>query len=149
MISDVTREPDFLPALLEQYGGEIPDHLKHMVVVPVLDGQGRTMAVIRAMNKQTHPTTTTTTTTTTLPSFPAKNGFTDADVRILKNLASHISVNLQGFFRDQGKEEMRLRDTIRLLKQHGSEGIVDPLSTHRRGRIYNRPMLFPSNDGGD
>ena len=147
VISDLTREPDFLPALQEQYGGDIPDHLKHMVVVPVLDGQGRTLAVIRALNKVSPPKSTTTTSLT-------KNGFTDADVRILKNLASHISVNLQGFFRDQGKEEMRLRDTIRLLKQHGSGGggggLDDP-STHKSSSsgIHSRPLLFPSSNDSD
>jgi hypothetical protein len=52
VISDLKKEPDFLPAIREQYGGEIPDELKHMLVVPVLDGQGRTIAVIRALNKK-------------------------------------------------------------------------------------------------
>ena len=156
VISDLTREPDFLPALQEQYGGDIPDHLKHMVVVPVLDGQGRTLAVIRALNKVSPPKSTNTTSTLSSSSSAfsvTKNGFTDADVRILKNLASHISVNLQGFFRDQGKEEMRLRDTIRLLKQHGSGGVggMDDPSTHKSSSsgIHSRPLLFPSSNDSD
>lgn len=127
VISDLRKEPDFLPAIKEQYG-EIPDHLKHMLVVPVLDGQGRAIAVIRALNKK---------------ASSGKNGFTDADVQILKNLASHISVSLQSVFRDEDKEEMRLRDTIRLLKQHGLEGIEDK-SLRRPGSLRTRPSLFPS-----
>jgi GAF domain-containing protein len=130
VISDLKKEPDFLPAIREQYGGEIPDQLKHMLVVPVLDGQGRTIAVIRALNKK---------------ASSGKNGFTDTDVQILKNLASHITVSLQSFFRDEDKEEMRLRDTIRLLKQHGLDGMETP--TPRNIGIRSRPSLFPANQG--
>ncbi len=66
-------------------------------------------------------------------------------MQILKNLASHITVSLQGFFRDEDKEEMRLRDTIRLLKQHGLDG-METLTPRNIG-IRSRPSLFPANQG--
>lgn len=131
-IHDVRKEPDYLPDRYEE-DGSIPLFLKHMVVVPVLDGQGRTIAVIRALNKKAHGT---------VGSPTGHQGFTDADVQILKSLASHISVSLQSVFRDEEHEEMRLRDTIRILKEHGLEGMNDPNVKKVHGP--RRPTLFPT-----
>ena len=45
------------------------------------------------------------------------DGFSDVDVEMLSSLASHVSVSLQSIYRDSEEdEEMRLRDTIRILK---------------------------------
>jgi tRNA-specific adenosine deaminase 1 len=131
-IHDVRKEPDYLPDHYEE-DGSIPLFLKHMVVVPVLDGQGRTIAVIRALNKKA--------TSAHVSGPTGHQGFTDSDVQILKSLASHISVSLQSVFRDEENEEMRLRDTIRILKEHGLEGMNDP-NVKKVGP--RRPTLFPS-----
>lgn len=167
-IVDVRREPDFLPDLYE-YDGSIPENLKHMIVVPVLDGRGQAIGVIRALNKQPQRSrgVTTNAKQTSLEAavlaakegndpeaaaavmqvgggamVVAPGGFTDADVQILKSLASHISVSLQSVFRDEEHEEMRLRDTIRILKEHGLEGIADPEVQKVTGK--RRPSLFPA-----
>lgn len=141
-IQNVHQEPDFLPDYYEA-DGSIPSHLKSMVVVPVLDSQGQAIGVLRALNKLSSEASSA--------SGGGGSGFRESDVQILKSLASHISVSLQGVFRDEHDEEMRLRDTIRILKEHGLEGIVDdsrspyggdsPSTVGQRGR---RPSLFPS-----
>jgi hypothetical protein len=108
-IRDVSKEPDFAPEVrIGDMARPVAD-LKHMVVVPVLDHQGRAIAVIRAMNK--------------VQGEDSSKGFTDMDVQILKALASHISVSLNSVYQDQGDEEVRLRDTIRILKEQGIQGI--------------------------
>lgn len=108
-IRDVSEEPDFLPVVRTEDEARPLAELKHMVVVPVLDHQGRAIAVIRAMNK--------------VQGENSGKGFTDIDVQMLKALASHISVSLNSVYQDQGDEEVRLRDTIRILKEQGIEGI--------------------------
>lgn len=160
-IPDVRKEPDYLPDLYEN-DGSVPQYLKHMVVVPVLDAQGQTIAVIRALNKipdkkrirqlaeeaddeqgtmaaAARGMLARATTRRIAPVAPPE-GFTDADVQILKSLASHVSVSLQRLFRDEESDEMRLRDTIRILKEHGLEGIVDD---SKRKAVDRRPALFP------
>jgi GAF domain-containing protein len=154
-IPNVQEEPDFLPELHE-YDGSGPKSLKHMVVVPVLDGQGRTIAVIRALNKIPEEATRNNSSRPAEPGTmahargvlvraasrrivqPTPEGFTDADVQILKSLASHVSVSLQRLFQDEENEEMRLRDTIRILKEQGLEGIGDDSA-----KKTTRPSLFP------
>jgi GAF domain-containing protein len=108
-IRDVSEEPDFAPEVWREDKARPLAELKHMVVVPVLDHQGRAIAVIRAMNK--------------VQGENSGKGFTDTDVQILKALASHISVSLNSVYNDQGDEEVRLRDTIRVLKEQGIQGI--------------------------
>ena len=54
----------------------------------------------------------------------AEKGFTDKDVEILKALASHISVSLTSVYQDQDDEEVRLRDTIRILKEQGIDKVI-------------------------
>jgi hypothetical protein len=116
-INDVKSEPDFYPLSREH-----ADHMRQMLVVPVLDRQGRAIAVIRAMNKVEGGGET-------------GGGFTDQDVLILKSLASHISVSLQSMYKEEEKDEdARLRDTIRILKEHGIDGLQ---------RARRRESLFP------
>eukprot|EP00980_Cylindrotheca_fusiformis_P001095 scaffold305_cov110-Cylindrotheca_fusiformis.AAC.13 len=119
-IQDVSQEPDFSPAIRSEDVERPIDELKHMLVVPVFDHEGRAIAVIRAMNK--------------VDEDGSGKGFTDMDVQILKALASHISVSLNSIYQDQDDEEVRLRDTIRILKEQGLDGIEKPVP---------RSMLFP------
>ena len=104
-IHDVKKEPDFSPIVKSEDGEALPlENLKQMIVVPVLDVQGRPIAVIRALNKGGNDK-------------EKKEGFTDKDVEILKSLASHISVSLSVVYQEQDDEEVRLRDTIRILRK--------------------------------
>jgi GAF domain-containing protein len=110
-VDDVHSEPDFSP--------DDEEHsVQQMVVVPVLDARGRAIGVIRATNK--------------------KGGFTNQDVQILTSLAGHISVSLQSVYLDQAEDEVRLRDTIRILKEHGIQGIAAGAETNA-----TQKSLFP------
>ena len=119
-IHDVHSEADFSPRELNK-GPEARENTRDLVVVPVLDGQGRPIAAIRAMNKT------------------SRTHFTEQDVLILTSLASHISVSLQTIYQNQDEDEVRLRDTIRILKEHGIKGIEE--KKHAKG-----PRLFPVDD---
>lgn len=103
-IYDVTAEPDY---------EKVDETVKNMACVPVLDAQGRAIAVLQATNKE--------------------HGFSDTDVQILKALASHISVALQRLGTD---EEVGLKDTIQMLKDYGLSGIEGQAQSKRR-------LLFP------
>jgi GAF domain-containing protein len=145
-IENVHAEPDFI----NEPGPGKPQNVRHMVVVPVLDANGNAIAVIQGMNKLRKPqketslfsklvsgrdleeqqqqqeAAATATTTSSSTSSSSNKGFTDHDVQILMALASHISVGLQqSMYRDPDEEaEVRLRDTIRILKEHGLAGIT-------------------------
>ncbi|KAG7349109.1 GAF sensor-containing diguanylate cyclase [Nitzschia inconspicua] len=156
-IADVTDEPDFFP--YSSANTTIPNNgsataktssdastkqsrngFRTLVVVPILDGRGRAIGVLEALNKisdETH-------------ADEGDDSFTDQDVEILKSLASHISVSLQVFYQDNEDGESRLRDTIRIFKEMGIQGITDSIGTGMEaggdgtsgdGRI---PTLFPS-----
>eukprot|EP00526_Cylindrotheca_closterium_P012657 CAMPEP_0113661362 /NCGR_PEP_ID=MMETSP0017_2-20120614/33387_1 /TAXON_ID=2856 /ORGANISM="Cylindrotheca closterium" /LENGTH=445 /DNA_ID=CAMNT_0000576047 /DNA_START=186 /DNA_END=1526 /DNA_ORIENTATION=+ /assembly_acc=CAM_ASM_000147 len=116
-IRDVSEEPDFFPEVRSEDMERPLDELKHMVVVPVLDYQGRAIGVIRAMNKVASSSGVV----GAAGSSP-EDGFTSIDVQTLKALASHISVSLNSVYQDQDDEEVRLRDTIRILKEQGIQG---------------------------
>jgi GAF domain-containing protein len=143
-IYDVHSEPNFVADGKKTF--QYPATVKSMVVVPVLDAQGRTIAVIQAMNKHLRGAaggaketlsrdSSTSTTTTKL------QGFTNQDVQILVTLASHISVSLQSFYVDaDADEEMRLRDTIRILKEHGLAGIA-PTQEDESSKRQQRQLL--------
>ncbi|KAL3934685.1 MAG: hypothetical protein SGARI_003279 [Bacillariaceae sp.] len=130
-ISNVSEEPDFSPftsavattaseanTAAKTSGTQNRDGFRNMVVVPILDGRGRSIGVLEAINK--------------IPKEDDDNpvdgdddhddGFTDQDVEILKSLASHVSVSLQVFYQDTEEAEMRLRDTIRIFKEMGIQG---------------------------
>ncbi|CAJ1938012.1 unnamed protein product [Cylindrotheca closterium] len=112
-IRDVSEEPDFFPEVRSEDVARPLDELRHMVVVPVLDYQGRSIGVIRAMNKIA---------SSSVGAGPPGDGFTSIDVQALKALASHISVSLNSVYQDQDDEEVRLRDSIRILKEQGIQG---------------------------
>lgn len=121
---DVRNEPDFAAEAGKQNESLPQDQqIRNMVCVPVLDSQGRAIAVIQATNKTlkrkgTHPFS------------KSQGGFTENDVQILKALASHITVSLQRMNHDEG---MRLKDTITMLKE---QGFVETAGE-------NRVQLFP------
>ncbi|KAL3927735.1 MAG: hypothetical protein SGBAC_012960 [Bacillariaceae sp.] len=121
-IRDVSEEPDFFPEVRSEDVARPLDELRHMVVVPVLDYQGRVIGVIRAMNKVA---------SSSVGAGPPEEGFTSIDVQALKALASHISVSLNSVYQDQDDEEVRLRDTIRILKEQGiqrqQQGVLNKL----------------------
>ena len=132
-IYDVHTEPDFIPDGSGTVGRQLPSHLKHMVVVPVLDAQGRAIAVIQAMNKSTKGSADQADDT----SYDVLDGFTDQDVQILMALASHVSVSLQSIFQNsEEEEELRLRDTIQTLKQNGLSGIEKTKGTSRLRKLF-------------
>jgi len=112
-IHDVSKEPDFLPEVRTEDVERPVEELKHMLVVPVLDIQGRPVAVIRALNKVANSCGR---------GGPVDDGFTATDVQTLVALASHISVSLNSVYQDEDDEEIRLRDTIRILKEQGIQG---------------------------
>lgn len=189
-ISNVNREPDFSPPPLDAEGTTIstgdgslsvgghhsssssprkiprPEY-RNMVVVPILDSQGRAMAVIEARNKVgDKPSKTPSSETSTGREKPSTNislvqsSFTDQDVEILKSLASHISVKLQLTYQvaEEGDDRGSLKDTIRIMKELGIHEDADiPLTDQhrrffsqpyrRRGTRWadNGPSLFPSN----
>jgi len=141
-IYDVRSEPDYTPEIdgHDSNDGLSQAHqIRNMLCVPVLDGSGRAIAVIQAINKvgrgrgdpdeevdQGNPT-------------KPERSFTPSDEQILKALASHISVSLQRMYESNGEEaEMRLTDTIRMLKEYGLAGIKEEGSS----RIRRKP-LFP------
>jgi len=103
-------EPDFYPLSIETANGNVdPKCFRDLAVVPILDGKGRVIAVLEALNKEGESVCRDT-----------DGGFTDQDVEILMSLASHVSVSLQRIYQDGEEEEKefgRLRDTIRILKE--------------------------------
>jgi putative methionine-R-sulfoxide reductase with GAF domain/uncharacterized membrane-anchored protein YhcB (DUF1043 family) len=137
-IYDVRTEPEFA----SEIGGHDsndrlnPDlQIRNMVCVPVLDGHGRAIAVIQAINKVGKGRADT-----EEESALAQRSFTNSDVQILKALASHISVSLQRMYEagDGENAELRLKDTIRMLKDYGLAGITEEQHAFKRRR-----PLFP------
>ena len=116
--------------------------MRNLIVVPVLDGQGRAIGAIRAMNKQGKSSTT-----------KDNRKFHAEDVQILKSLASHISVSLSSVYHDEDEYEVRLRDTIRILKEqgiHGMEGADATIAGYKRrnrnAQASSSSSLFPEDD---
>lgn len=136
-IYDVRTEPEFTPESgghdsNEQLSPEM--QIRNMVCVPVLGAHGRAIAVIQSINKVSKGS---------IPQderfsvTAQEGGFTNGDVQVLKALASHISVALQRMYDEAGDEgDMRLKDTIRMLKDYGLQGITDRSNE-------KRSMLFP------
>ncbi|GKY91592.1 hypothetical protein MPSEU_000131700 [Mayamaea pseudoterrestris] len=111
---DVRNEPDFAAEAGKQNESLPHDQqIRNMVCVPVLDSQGRAIAVIQAINKTDKRKGNL---DAVDPISKTQGGFTNNDVQILKALASHITVSLQRMNHDEG---MRLRDTITMLKEQG------------------------------
>ena len=121
-IDHVREEPD--------WDMETAKDAETMICVPVLDGNGKTIAVLQAINKVGKGQTTER--DEPQPQQPwmvnEKNkprAFSQQDVQILKALASHVGVSLQHLYDTAGEEEneLRLKDTIQVLKQYGLEGL--------------------------
>jgi tRNA-specific adenosine deaminase 1 len=118
-IDHVREEPD--------WDIETAKDAETMICVPVLDGNGKTIAVLQAINKvgkgqagdeeQQQPWM--------VDERNRPRPFSQQDVQILKSLASHIGVSLQQLYDTAGEEEneLRLKDTIQVLKQYGLEGL--------------------------
>jgi hypothetical protein len=109
-------EPDFYPLSIETAVGDSKcldrERFRDGVVVPILDGKGRVIAVLEAINKERHHSGNN--------GDGSDGGFTNQDVDILMSLASHVSVSLQTIYQDGGEEneeDFGLRDTIRILKE--------------------------------
>jgi len=126
---DVRSEPDYVPELYD-----VSADIRSMVCVPVMDANGRAIAVLQAINKQLPPGQQPPR-QEQLPGTEARIGFTQSDVQVLKALASHIGVALQRMYGEQAdNEEMRLKDTITMLREYGLEGIDG---------VGRRKLLFP------
>jgi tRNA-specific adenosine deaminase 1 len=119
-------EPDFYPLSIETTATTVgsdsnrPDRerFRDGVVVPILDGKGRVIAVLEAINKERRQQHSG----DNKSNYNGDDGgFTDQDVEILMSLASHVSVSLQKIYQDGGEknedDEFGLRDTIRILKE--------------------------------
>jgi GAF domain-containing protein len=137
-IHDVDSEPDFSHEMTGQEG-----RVKHMAVAPVLDSNGKTIAVIRAFNKVAEGSLVGGTNATKAgdKSKGLRRGFTNNDMQVLKALASHISVSLQIMYQEKGEEDaaVGIKDTIRILKEHGLAGIADD----KTPTFNRRRPLFP------
>lgn len=140
-IHDVDNEPDYS----HEMTGE-SQRIRNMICVPVLDSEGRTIAVIRAFNKMDEGSVALQGSSSAKK--PGDNldiqrrGFTNNDVQVLKALASHISVSLQYLYQEKEEENaaVGVKDTIRILKEHGLAGITD----EKPSAIKRRPPLFPN-----
>jgi hypothetical protein len=138
-IPDVSQEPDFSSEMAVDITlDNSKSKIRNMVCVPVLDAQGRAIAVIRAVNKVGKGRGNPDDRGHVQRSYTSQS-FTNDDVQILKALAGHISVSLQRVYEGGGeKEELRLKDTIRILKEYGLEGIAADMGPARR-----RPLFPP------
>jgi len=122
-VDDVQQEPD--------YDEKLTPNASTMLCVPVvLDGSGKSIGVLQAVNKSSGAAT-------------GENKFTDQDVQIFKALASHISVSLHRLYKaDDEEEEIRLRDTIQVMRDYDVSGLVntgnkDTSLLNRRVALFN------------
>mmetsp|Transcript_35511 Transcript_35511/g.50358 ORF Transcript_35511/g.50358 Transcript_35511/m.50358 type:complete len:133 (-) Transcript_35511:48-446(-) len=129
-----------------------------MVCVPVFDSQGRVIAILQGVNKyarglarrDSHFVLNTDTDTDTdededaadddangkkkkkkkpSPSSSLSSpGFSKTDVSVLTVLASHIGVSLQNMMYSEQDVELELKDTIKILEEHGLAGLPTPKS---------------------
>ena len=121
---DLMDEDDFYPLSLETAGSDYEEEIdreryRDCAVVPILDGRGRVIAVLEALNKERPRERYDDDRETSDDDFDAIGGFTDKDVEILVSLASHVSVSLQRVYQigEEDEEDFSLRDTIRILKE--------------------------------
>ena len=130
-IENALSEPDYIKEEIEAVG----DGGKSMLCVPILDGDGRTIAVIQSLGKFSKGTAYD-----KVDDGASVNVFSNSDVQTLKALASHISVSLQHMYEVEEEEESkRLQDAIRIMKESGiTKGSED------QKRISTR-QLFPEN----
>ena len=134
-VKDVDSEPDFCQEMTGQ-----TQKVKNLVCVPVLDSEGRAIAVIRAFNKVDEGSLRSSTKKPGDSKEIQRRGFTNNDVQVLKALASHISVSLQYMYQEREADAaMGVKETIRILKEHGLAGIAEEKVTSYK----RRQPLFP------
>lgn len=110
-IENALSEPDFIKEEIEGAG----EGGKSMVCVPVLDGEGKTIAVIQGVGKLGKGTAYD-----APAGSPSTKGFSRDDVQVLKALASHLSISLQQLHQSEEEEEsMRLQNAIRIIRESG------------------------------
>ena len=88
-------EPDFFPLSIEttRDGRDVEcdrEHFRDCVIVPILNGRGKVIAVLEALNKTLQPHDGSNASQST---DEMSAGFTEQDVEILMSLASHVSVS--------------------------------------------------------
>jgi GAF domain-containing protein len=156
-IADVSLEPDYVPEYAAEPETSHPKKLhttQSMLCIPVMDSAGRPIAVIQAINKvgrgrddEEDASPLAGDGSSSLEEGP--RSFTENDVQILKAVASHVSVSLQRMYEQAGGEEaeMRLKDTIQMLKKYGLSGLDEEHSIppSSRSKLSRRP-LFPDDD---
>lgn len=156
-IPDVSLEPDFVPeyaAEPETSHSKKTHTTQSMLCIPVMDSAGRPIAVIQAINKvgKGRDDEDDASSVALHGSSSLEEGtrsFTENDVQILKAVASHVSVSLQRMYEQAGGEEaeMRLKDTIQMLKKYGLAGLDEEHSIppSSRPKLSRRP-LFPEDE---
>lgn len=154
-IADVATEPDFVPDIgyvVEPSSASNANSApvtRSMLCIPVMDSAGRPIAVIQAINKVGKGREDDEHILGSLANEPRT--FTENDVQILKALASHISVSLQRMYEQAGGDEaeMRLKDTIHMLKKYGLAGLDDehqqPYRSTGKSKTVRQP-LFPDDE---
>lgn len=128
VIYDVREEPDFNPSY---DSGTFKT--KSMCCVPVKDVEGRVVGVVQAINKvaQRSPTRGGGPGNPGKRHTRVKKGFTMDDLGILQQISNHAAVFMQGM--DEGMEELRFRDTLKLLNKGEGTGKKErkrPLHMH-------------------
>ena len=145
-IDNVQEEPDYHPSEFHHQESD-KEVARSMLCVPVLNAEGNTIAVLQAINKIGKGLGDSDNNFKRKKLWEKENdlAFTNQDVQILKALASHIGVALQRLFESE-EDEMRVRDTISMLKEYGLAGLGDenasggfPLTRNNK----RRPRLFP------
>ncbi|GMI35151.1 hypothetical protein TrCOL_g4742 [Triparma columacea] len=124
VIYSVKDEPDFNPSY-----DSASFKTKSMCCVPIKDVEGRVVGVVQAINKL--PNRRSTNGGGGGGGVRVKKGFTTGDLGILQQLGNHAAVFMQGM--DEGMEELRFRDTIKLLKRGEGQGVKErkrPLHMH-------------------
>ena len=123
-IYDCRSEPDWTNTF---DGGDSNFVTKHMLCVPVMNSDGKVIAVVQAINKldsgtaniQERPSKIVQRRESRIKrvgsTSHAKGGFSHIDLKVLQSLCSHIAVALERL--DSPEEEGHdLKETIRLLK---------------------------------
>lgn len=132
-VYDARTEPDFDI----HCHGEIPsEKIKNILCVPVFDAHGDVIAVIQAVNKIAEGSATGT--QGKGPLSRKGRGFTSNDMQVLQALAAHVSVSLQSMHEEDAV--ISLSDTIKVLKEHGTDAIEDH---HTSSGPRRRRPLFP------
>ena len=115
---NLINEPDFYPLSIKTGAVTDQSQFRDCAVVPILDGQGRVIAVLEAFNKECEDESYPNSGSSSSSNDVYTGGFTDMDVEILMSLASHVSVSLQKIYQDGEKEEdLGLKETIRILNE--------------------------------